>query len=88
MVDLGTLAGLHGHNHELHAYCAACDRWCVLDLAGLVLAGCGARRLPVPVRCRTCGRQGRLQVRPPMPTRATTGWMEPPAPCVLNAAIR
>jgi len=82
MVDLGTLAGLHGHDHELHAYCAGCDRWSVLDLAGLIQAGQGQRRLPICVRCRVCGEKGRVQVRPPMPTRSSTGWIAPTLPTI------
>ena len=77
MIDLGTLAGLLEHEHELAAFCPRCDRWRVLPLAELVAAGHGSRRLPVPVRCQTCGSPGQLQVRPPVPTRGTGGWMEP-----------
>jgi hypothetical protein len=80
MIDLGSLAGLHARQHELHAYCVHCDRWEVLDLARLVASGLGARRLPLRVRCRRCGSSGLLQVRPPMPARAVTGWIAPPSP--------
>jgi len=76
MIDLGTLAGLHEHGHELHAYCPRCDTWRVLPLAQLVAAGHGERRLPIRVRCRDCGQVGQLQVRPPVPTRGSGGWME------------
>jgi len=79
MIDLGTLAGLHAHHHELAAYCPRCDRWSVLPLAEFVAAGHGSRRLPLTVRCRACGAVGQLQVRPPVPTRAPGGWMEPSA---------
>jgi hypothetical protein len=41
---------LHARQHELHAYCVACDRWRELPLAELVAAGHGERRLPIPVR--------------------------------------
>jgi hypothetical protein len=34
-------------------------------------------RLPLLVHCRWCGDVGQLQVRPPMPTRSSTGWMMP-----------
>jgi hypothetical protein len=68
MIDLGTLAGLHGHRHQLAAYCPCCDRWAVLDLAEMIAAGHGEQRLPVTVRCQICGEVGRLQVRPPVPT--------------------
>ena len=77
MIDLGSIAGLHQHNHELHAYCPCCDRWRVLPLAELVAAGQGERRLPIRVRCHTCGEIGQLQVRPPVPTRGPGGWMQP-----------
>jgi len=77
MIDLGTIAGLHQHDHELHAYCLGCDRWSVLPLAHLVANGHGARRLPVAVRCRGCGEPGQLQVRPPMPRRLAPGWVSP-----------
>ena len=77
MIDLGTLAGLLKHHHQLAAYCPRCDRWRVLSLAELVAAGHGSRRLPFTVRCRDCGEVGKLQVRPPVPTRSPVGgWME------------
>ena len=74
MIDLGPIAGLYAH--ELHAYSATCDRWCVLDLERMVRDGHGERRLPIKVRCQTCGEQGQLQVRASMPpwTNAN-GWM-------------
>jgi hypothetical protein len=77
-IDLGSVAALHARAHELYAYCLRCDRWERLDLARLVAAGRGARRLPLPVRCGRCGSAGTLQVRPPAPTRATSGWIDPP----------
>jgi len=77
MIDLGILADLLEHRHRVDAYCPRCDRWAQLDLATLVAAGHGSRRLPLPVRCRACGELGRLQVRPPVPTRGPGGWMEP-----------
>jgi hypothetical protein len=80
MIDLGTIAGLHSRAHELHAYCLRCDRWRVLDLESLVACGLGERRLPLRVRCARCGEPGQLQVRPPEPTRATSGWIPPPTP--------
>ena len=67
MIDLGTLAGLLEHRHRLDAYCSRCARWVELDLATMVAAGYGDRRLPVPVRCQVCGEVGRLQVRTPVP---------------------
>ena len=78
MIDLGSIAGLHAHNHQLHAYCPRCDRWAVLPLAAMIATGQGSRRLPFTVRCRWCGATGRLQVRRPAPTRGPGGWMEPP----------
>ena len=78
MIDLGSIAGLLEHDHELHAYCTRCDRWQALDLEGMVRAGQGDRRLPLTVRCRVCGEIGRLQVRPPVPARRNTnGWISP-----------
>jgi hypothetical protein len=38
--------------------CTLCDRSHVLDLAALIRAGCGTRRLPLLVRCSICGRHG------------------------------
>jgi hypothetical protein len=78
MIDLGTIAGLHSRAHELHAYCPRCDRWRVLDLAELIDRGFGEHRLPLRVRCGHCGGPGQLQVRPPAPTRAASGWIPPP----------
>ena len=78
MIDLGSIAGLLEHDHELHAYCARCDRWQALDLEGMVRAGQGDRRLPLTVRCRVCDEIGRLQVRPPVPAwRNSNGWISP-----------
>jgi hypothetical protein len=78
MIDLGSIAGLHSHNHQLHAYCPTCDRWATLPLAAMIAAGQGSRRLPFTVRCRWCGAVGRLQVRPPVPTRVgSVGWVMP-----------
>jgi len=75
MIDLGSTAGLHEHDHQLAAYCPSCDRWVVLDLAAMISAGQGERRLPLRVRCQTCGEIGRLQVRPPIPTYSNPhGW--------------
>ena len=77
VIDRGTLAGLHRHQHQLACYCTRCDRWALLDLAAMIDAGHGERRLPITVRCHQCGAVGRLQVRPPVPTRGPGGWMEP-----------
>jgi RNase P subunit RPR2 len=73
MIDLGSIAGLHGHQHELHAYCPRCDRWRVLPLERMVSEGKESMRMPTRVLCRDCGEVGRLQVRPPMPPRSATG---------------
>jgi hypothetical protein len=86
MIDLGTLAGLFDRQHELHAYCRRCDRWRTLDLQGLVARGFGTRRLPLRVRCHACGEAGQLQVRPPMPQRASSGWIAPPVPVAGQVA--
>ena len=77
MFDLGSIAGLYEHGHELRACCPRCQRWRVLDLAAMVAAGHGERRLPIRVRCEACGEVGQLQVRPPSPTRGPGGWMKP-----------
>jgi hypothetical protein len=78
MIDLGSIRGLHEHRHELRAFCPRCRRWSALDLAALVDAGFGDRRLPLSTRCTDCGSRGELQVRPPMPTRdPSTGWLSP-----------
>jgi hypothetical protein len=77
VIDLGSIAGLHEHGHQLAAYCLHCDRWEVLPLSELIAAGHGSRRLPIRVRCHVCGEVGRLQVRPPVPTRGPGGWLEP-----------
>jgi hypothetical protein len=78
MIDLGTIAGLHERQHELHAWCSRCERWRALDLERLVREGLGGRRLPLRVRCQGCGEPGTLQVRPPMPTRlSSAGWTLP-----------
>jgi hypothetical protein len=46
MIDLGSIAGLLEHDHELHAYCARCDRWQTLDLEGMVRTGKGIDACP------------------------------------------
>jgi hypothetical protein len=78
MIDLGSIAGLHEHDHELHVYCPRCDAWRVLPLGEWVSQGKGSLRLPIKVRCRDCRERGILQIRPPMPTRGSTGWIAPP----------
>jgi len=77
MIDLGSIAGLHAHDHQLYCYCVRCDRWLVLDLAAMIHAGQGERRLPIRVRCQDCGEPGQLQVRPPTPTWTNSnGWIQ------------
>jgi hypothetical protein len=79
MIDLGSIAGLHAHDHQLHAHCAPCDRWSILDLEAMVRRGQGGRRLPIRVCCSKCGAPGDLQVRPPMPQWTnTSGWIAAP----------
>jgi hypothetical protein len=41
MIDLGSIAGLHAHNHQLHTYCPSCDRLAVLPLAAMIAASQG-----------------------------------------------
>ena len=75
-IDLGTIAGLHAHEHTLAAYCRICERWAVIDLAALIAKGKGGLRVPWRARCSYCGEPGQLQVRPPMPTHSTSrGWI-------------
>jgi hypothetical protein len=74
MIDLGTLAGLHEHQHELHAYCLHCDRWTALPLSRMVAQGKGSLRLPLTVRCRDCGDPGQRQVRAPVRTLNCSTW--------------
>ena len=78
MIDLGNLAELHQHDHQLAAYCPRCDAWRVVQLEKWVSQGKGSLRLPVRVRCRDCGEVGRLQVHPPVPMRSPEGWIAPP----------
>ena len=55
MIDLGSIVGLHRHQHQLACYCQHCDRWALLDLAAMIDAGHGERRLPIRVRCQEAG---------------------------------
>ena len=60
-------------------HCLRCDCWAVLlPLVRMVAQGKGSLRLPIRVRCQDCGEVGRLQVRPPVPTRGLGGWGEAP----------
>ena len=79
MANLGSLRSLLEHQHELHAYCSHCERWVALDLEAMVRRGKSSKRLPLVVRCPKCGRLGKLQLRPPTPTRGAVGWITPPA---------
>jgi len=49
VIDLGSIAGLYEHDHELHAYCPTCDRWAVLDL-GETMIRCGQAQRSGPLR--------------------------------------
>jgi hypothetical protein len=66
MIDLGSIAGLHEHNHELRAYCPRCDRWAVLPLAALANWGKEAMDLQIMGKCRACGgsRNSGLSIAP------------------------
>jgi DNA-directed RNA polymerase subunit RPC12/RpoP len=78
MIDLGSIAGLRDHDHELHGYCARCERWNRINLDWLVQIGQGEQRLPIRVRCRMCGERGMVQVRSPMPVWGNqNGWIMP-----------
>jgi len=69
MIDLGSIASLYAHGHEL-PYCPRCDAWQVLPLGKWVSHGMGSMRLPLRVRSRDCGGVGQLQVRPSVPTHS------------------
>ena len=47
MIDLGSIASLRAHDHELHAFCGTCDRWAVIALGAMVRAGHSDRRATV-----------------------------------------
>jgi len=80
MLDLCTFAGVVEHDHTLAPCRPKCYRWAEIDLPAMVTAGLGDRRLPIKVRCRACGELGRVQVRPPVPTRVrSVGWARIPA---------
>jgi hypothetical protein len=51
MIDLGSITGLHQHNHQLANYCPRCDTWRVLPLAEMVAQGKGHLRLPLRLDC-------------------------------------
>ena len=78
LIDLSSPTALLEHRHRLDAYCPRCDRRAEIDLAAMVAAGLGDRRLPIKVHCRNCCGTGRLHVRPPVPTREAGGWTAPP----------
>jgi hypothetical protein len=79
IIDLGSIAGLHAREHEVHCYCTHCERWRVLDLQRLIAIGKGETRLPLRVRCLRCRELGEVQIRPPMPQHSTSArWLAPP----------
>ena len=55
MIDLGSIAGLRAHDHQLAAYCPRCDAWRVLPLGERISQGKRFLRLPLRARCRNCG---------------------------------
>jgi hypothetical protein len=76
MIDLGNIAGLHAHDHQVAAYCPRCDVWRVLPLGEWVRQDKGSPRLPLRARYQDCGEVRQLQVRPPMPPWTNTnGWI-------------
>ena len=78
MIDLGTIAGLFDHDHDLRAHRPRCDRWAALPLAELVRQGKGSLRLAIAVKCTQGGEVGRLLIRPPIPVHPrANGWMAP-----------
>jgi hypothetical protein len=96
MADLRSLAGLHEHDHELHACCLRCDRWCVLPLEHRVTEGRRSSRLPIWATRRVCGEAVQIQVPLPLPSHPRAiGSIEPTArqaavqrPLVLHLAFR
>ena len=80
MINLGSIRGLHEHQHEVHCYCATCERWHALDLERLISIDKGGTRLPLKVRCLRCREYGQVQIRPPMPRfDNSNGWVMPSA---------
>jgi hypothetical protein len=87
MIDLGSIAGLYEHEHELRAYCPRCSvrvrsiakrcsQPCWFRFSTPSHIGKGDTQLPLTVRCRECGEVGRVQVRPIMPAWTNSnGWM-------------
>lgn len=59
-VDVGTIAGLLAHRHELHVLCPSCERRSVLGLEAMTREGRGERRLQITVRCEECGEIGTM----------------------------
>jgi hypothetical protein len=43
MIDVGTIAGLHEHGHQLAAFCPHCDAWRVVPLGEWVSQGRGSK---------------------------------------------
>lgn len=95
MIDLGTLAGLHEHRHQLAAYCARCDRWRTLPLADRVAADHGAPatesgallvvRTPGPSTCAPAGAGALVMCR--RLYRASTWPLSACSHCAFRAAL-
>jgi len=45
MISVGTMEGLHSHNHTLALYCLSCDRWGKANLHRLIQIGQGDKPL-------------------------------------------
>jgi hypothetical protein len=61
VIDLDTLRKVFKHGYLINAYCRSCDRHTFLDLAALIDAGFGERRVVgLVLRCSRC--QSRAEV--------------------------
>jgi len=58
-----TIEQLRSREHQLHAYCPACDRWKVLNLDEMLTLWRALEHAPAEVQCTECGHFGLLRVR-------------------------
>ena len=58
-----TIEQLQSREHQLHAYCPACDRWKVLNLDEMLTLWRALEHAPTEVQCTECGHFGLLRVR-------------------------
>ena len=69
MIDLGSIAGLHEHDHQLAAYCPRCDAWRLLPLGEWISQGKGSLRLRMPQKGPTndfIGGEGGIRTHDPL----------------------